>query len=190
MSNNTQPPKKRGRPKMTEEEKRLASEHRKQNPTLPSLQPMNTEPGDNTRYLRLALAVRDMPPIDTRDPQQVRSRISEYFTLCAEFDMKPTVKGFLNALKLAKQTVWEWKQGNYRADTHQAVILEAYDLLEELWENYMQNGKINPVAGIFLGKNNFGYADKQEYVLTPNTGIDSVDAATVEQKYAELPDCE
>lgn len=33
----------------------------------------------------------------------------------------------------------------------------------------MQNGKINPVSGIFLGKNNFGYQDKQEMVLTPNT---------------------
>ena len=41
--------------------------------------------------------------------------------------------------------------------------------MELLWENYMQNGKINPVSGIFLGKNNFGYQDKQEMVLTPNT---------------------
>lgn len=32
----------------------------------------------------------------------------------------------------------------------------------------MQNGKINPVAGIFLGKNNYGYQDKTEYVITPN----------------------
>ena len=42
-----------------------------------------------------------------------------------------------------------------------------------LWENYMQNGKINPVSGIFLGKNNFGYQDKQEHVLTPNVRPDS-----------------
>ena len=41
--------------------------------------------------------------------------------------------------------------------------------MENMWENYMQNGKINPVSGIFLGKNNFGYQDKQEMVLTPNT---------------------
>ena len=190
-TNEVQPVKRgRGRPKMTEEEKRLASERRKQNPTLPHLQPMNTEPGDNTRYLSLALAVRDLPPIDPTDARQVRSRISEYFTICASYDMKPTVKGMLNALRLARQTVWEWKQGNYRAGTHQQIILEAYDMLEELWENYMQNGKINPVAGIFLGKNNFGYSDKQEYVLTPNTAIDSVDVTTIEAKYAELPDCE
>ena len=45
--------------------------------------------------------------------------------------------------------------------------------MEILWENYMQNGKINPVSGIFLGKNNFGYQDKTEYVLTPNTQTDA-----------------
>ena len=33
----------------------------------------------------------------------------------------------------------------------------------------MQQGKINPVSGIFLGKNNFCYRDQQEMVLTPNT---------------------
>ena len=55
----------------------------------------------------------------------------------------------------------------------------------------MQNGKINPVAGIFLGKNNFDYSDKQEYVLTPNQQqIDPADVATIEAKYAELPDIE
>jgi hypothetical protein len=46
-------------------------------------------------------------------------------------------------------------------------------MMENLWENYMQNGKINPVSGIFLGKNNFGYQDKTEYVVTPNTNSDS-----------------
>ena len=47
-------------------------------------------------------------------------------------------------------------------------IKKAYVLLENLYENYMQNGKINPVAGIFLGKNNYGYQDKTEYIVTPN----------------------
>jgi hypothetical protein len=64
--------------------------------------------------------------------------------------------------------------------------------LEELWEDYMLNGKVNPVAGIFLGKNLFQYRDQQEYVLTPNHGgiPEAIDAATIEAKYAELPDSE
>ena len=59
--------------------------------------------------------------------------------------------------------------------------------MENLWENYMQNGKINPVSGIFLGKNNFGYQDKTEYVVTPNMNNDSdFSADDIKKRY--LPD--
>jgi hypothetical protein len=48
----------------------------------------------------------------------------------------------------------------------------------------MQNGKINPVSGIFLGKNNFGYQDNTEYVFTPNTNSDSpVDKEDIMSRY-------
>ena len=57
-------------------------------------------------------------------------------------------------------------------------------MIENLMENYMQNGKINPVSGIFLMKNNFGYQDKTEYVLTPNTHSDSdYDADDIKKRY-------
>lgn len=145
------------------------------------------EPGDNAKFLQHALTIRAWPLIDITDPEQVTNRINQYFTLCVADDIKPSVKGFLNSLRVAKSTLWEWKQGNFRAGTHQAIICEAYDVLEALWEDYMQNGKINPVSGIFLGKNNFGYQDKQEYVLTPNQNGE-VDPKAIEAKYEELPD--
>ena len=149
----------------------------------------NVQPGDNTKFLRHALMIRDLPPIEIADPVQVQNRINEYFTLCDVNDMKPTATGFRNALKISKATLWQWRQGNYREDTHQGIICEAYDVLEALWEDYMQNGKINPVSGIFLGKNNFGYQDKQEYVVTPNTGgVQEIDPTVIEAKYAELPE--
>ena len=149
----------------------------------------NLEPGDNSKYLRHALTIRQWPLIDITDPIAVENRINEYFILCMQDDIKPSVKGFLNALRVAKSTLWEWKTGGLRAGTHQAIIVEAYDVLEALWEDYMQNGKINPVSGIFLGKNNFNYSDKQEYVLTPNQNrLAEADVATIEAKYAELPE--
>lgn len=171
---------------MAEKQQPLRGRGGKQN--TPNVQPLDVEPGDNSRYLNLAMTVMNLPPIDIADVNQVRQRINEYLSLCSAADMKPTVKGFCNSLKIGRTTLFDWKRGSYRADTHQAVICEAYDLLEELWENYMQNGKINPVSGIFLGKNNFGYQDKQEYVVTPNTKeVEAVDATTIEAKYAELP---
>ena len=43
---------------------------------------------------------------------------------------------------------------------------------------------MNPVTSIFLGKNNFGYSDKQEYVLTPNTQSDNdYDADAIRERY-------
>jgi hypothetical protein len=54
----------------------------------------------------------------------------------------------------------------------------------------MLNYKIHPTAGIFLGKNNFGYKDEQTYNLVPNNPLgDSSDPATMADKYREaLPD--
>ena len=150
----------------------------------------NFEPGDNSRYLSHAMAVRNLPAIDISDPVQVEERINEYLLLCCDYDMKPTVKGFCNALGgISRNTLWNWRNGTFRKGTHEEIIVRAYDLLEEMWENYMSNGKINPVAGIFLGKVNFGHRDQQELVLTPNTNnVPTIDAATIEAKYAELPE--
>jgi hypothetical protein len=155
---------------------------------FPTSQPLNTEPGDNSKYLRHALVTLDLPPIDISNVEEVEGRIWWYFDHCVDNDMKPTVSGMCNALGIHRDTLATWRTGEFRAGTHQAVVLKAYRLLEELWENYMMNGKINPVSGIFLGKNNFGYRDSQEYVVTPNMQQESMDPRVIEQKYDELPD--
>lgn len=54
----------------------------------------------------------------------------------------------------------------------------------------MLNGKLNPVTGIFLGKNCYGYKDKQELEIAPRSPI-MEGLSTPEMiaaKYAELPD--
>ena len=66
------------------------------------------------------------------------------------------------------------------------TLKKAYLILTSQMEDYMQNGKINPVAGIFLMKNNMGYQDKQEVVLTPNNPLGDVDSNDkLEEKYIE-----
>ena len=159
---------------------------------------LNVEPGDNTKYVLLGARLFNLPSIDLKDPAQVNERLNEFFTIHAEADMKPTVSGMGMALGLDRRRLWEIKTGV--GDRNQDLptstrdsIKRAYEYMEILWENYMQNGKINPVSGIFLGKNNFGYQDKTEYVVTPNINNDSdynaddirkrylTDSATLEQ---------
>lgn len=103
--------------------------------------------------------------------------------------MKPTVSGMCNALGVDKTTFYRWGVGEYReseSSDHRIIVKKARCVLEELWEDYMLNGKINPVSGIFLGKNHFGYTDKQEVVLTPNNPLgDTKDTKALEEKYID-----
>lgn len=188
----------KGRPRLSEEEKQRRAELKKNGelpvqhrnrPDLRNFGQEYVEPGDNSKYLGHAMVVARMPLVDLNDINAVRERIDWYFNHCFANDMKPTVSGLCNSLKISRQTLMMWRQGRFRDESYQAVVLEAYGMMEELWENYMQNGKINPVSGIFLGKNNFGYADKQEMVVTPNTGVpEAIDPTLIEAKYAELPE--
>ena len=142
---------------------------------------LQVEPGDNTKYLTLGMKLFNLPPIDLKDPEQVNNRLMQFFQIHAEADMKPTVSGMGMALGLDRRRLWEIKTGAKVGGTTPidlptptlVFIKRAYEYMEILWENYMQNGKINPVSGIFLGKNNFGYQDKTEYVVTPNVNNDS-----------------
>ena len=137
-----------------------------------------TEPGDNAKYIGVSLELFRLPPIDLHNPEQVQARLDEYFQIHIRADLKPTVAGMAMALGIDRRRLWEIKSDvpnrNQELPTMtRDSIKKAYDFLETLWENYMHNGKINPVSGIFLGKNNFGYQDKTEYVVTPNVNNDS-----------------
>lgn len=149
-----------------------------------------TEPGDNAKYIGVSLQLFNMPTIDLRNPEAVQDRLAEYFRIHVEADLKPTVAGMAMALGMDRRRLWEIKAGV--PDRNQDLptltrdnIKKAYDFLENLWENYMNNGKINPVSGIFLAKNNFGYQDKTEYVVTPNTGNSAdYNAEDIRARYA------
>ncbi len=156
-------------------------------PTDPEI--LNVEPGDNSRYVRSAMASWDLPPIDISDPKQVRERIVLYFQYCADNDRKPQLTGMANWLGVNRDTLQSWKRGEYRKDTHSVIIQKAVSALEEMWADYMLNGKINPVSGIFLSKAWFGYRDTQDIVVTPTTPLDGMDPDTARTRYAQgIPD--
>jgi hypothetical protein len=147
--------------------------------------------GDNNKYTTFALAIMQFPKIDVRDPEQLQKRVFEYFQLCADHDMKPGVAAVGLAIGLDRRRMWEIRSGSKNVAIPQEckdIIIGVYDSLEALWESYMTNGKINPASGIFLGKNNFGYQDTQEYIVTPNAMNNETPVEVIEAKYDELPE--
>lgn len=151
------------------------------------------DPGDNTKFMKVNMVLFNMDKVDMKDVEAVQNRINEFFVLYAENDMKPTIAGMAMALGTDRQTLWAIKNNQpangqgWKYSLPPEVsdsIRKAYVLMENLWETYMNSGKVNPISGIFLGKNNYGYSDKQEYVLTPNTQSDNdYDADAIRERY-------
>jgi len=129
------------------------------------------QPGDNSKALAVIMQFNDLPVIDLHDSEADRDRIRLYMQMCYENDYKPTVSSLAAVLGFDRITLYNLTHG--KIDSNYAslptlslnIIKKAYSSMEQLWENYMQNGKINPVSGIFLAKNNFNYVDKVEHVV-------------------------
>ena len=144
---------------------------------------LNLDAGDNTKFMEVQMVLFNMPNIDLDNVEEVQQRLNDYFALYTSRDMKPTVAGMALCLNgMNRRTLWAIVNdaptggAGYKTALPPEVahaIKKAYFLLENLWESYMNSGKVNPVAGIFLGKNNYGYQDKTEYVLTPNQQNDN-----------------
>lgn len=167
-------------------EETVKPKRKRNRPDLANFGQENVEAGDNARYIRHAMAALDLESIDISDAEQVKGRIKWYFDHCAENDMKPTVTGLSNALGIDKGTLWRWKEGHVRSATHGDLIKKTYGVLEELWEDYMQNGKINPVSGIFLGKNHFGYQDKTDVVVRRGEDEATIPQEVLEERYRDV----
>lgn len=165
-------------------------------PDLANFGQENVEPGDNSRFIREARIAFDggmdrkpLPPIDISDPEQVKQRISEYLDFCELNDKKPSPIAMAAWIGVSRDTLNSWKRGECRSETHSDTIKKAMVLMEEIWYDMMQNGRINPASGIFLAKNMFGYKDVADVVVTPNNPMQDLDAETARKRLVEsIPD--
>lgn len=142
--------------------------------------------GENSRYLEHNLSIAYLEKIDPHDPAQVSERTIDYFMICKEHDMKPSVAGYALALGVNRQMLSSWMTGKYRQNAQcLEVIRQAYALLDAQMEDWMLNGKVNPVAGIFLAKNTLGYRDQSEVIVSPTNN--TMDAEMLIQDAKLLP---
>ena len=149
---------------------------------------LQTAPGDNTASLLPHLKLYRLPRINLHDPVELQARVDEYFGICAEYDMKPTVAALALALHTDRVNVWRIAHGADGTDRTylpecRNTIKDAYTIINGLMEHYMVNGKINPVSGIFLMKNNMGYSDRSELVVEPKQRTEDYSRDDIRNRY-------
>ncbi len=158
---------------------------KRKRPDLAELQTPHCEPGEISKMLGQAMVISHWPAIDTNDAEQVAARIDQYHQFCFDNDIKPDMPGMALALGVSRTTIWKWENG-VESDKPQAVrntLKKGREINEYLMSQMMQNGKINPVTGIFLLKNNHGYKDQQDVVITPNNPYEQKSEEELATKY-------
>ena len=151
---------------------------------------MQTVEGDNSRFTQHTLHLMQLPAVPLDDEQKVAERIAEYFTICQQDDMKPSVASFALALGYDRNTVWKVANGVLvKPQGVVNAIKRAYLALNAQLESYMGAGKLNPVTGIFLAKNHFGYTDKTEVEVSAKTDAER-SPDELAQKYADAIPCD
>ena len=155
---------KRGRPKGSKNSVKRVS------PSRPE-QSVITEPGENTKYILHDMKLSALPAIDVNNPDQMQQRINDYFRICSEDDIKPSVSSLGLAFGISRITLFNWITGKTNTLSNTTAIntlKRAYDSINSYYEHMLNNGKINPVSGIFLLKNNYGYQDTTQHIIQAN----------------------
>ena len=146
--------------------------------------PKESKGNDNVGYTLHNLDLLALHPIDCKIEQTevVEKRCFDYLEICMRHSMKPSFAGLALAIGVSRATLLDYINGvTSMPNSNRAVLQRFSGLLNSLMEDYMQNGKINPVAGLFIAKNNFGYKDTQEFVVNNNIQEESSPETLIEE---------
>lgn len=145
------------------------------------------EVGYNTRRIQFMQAILPTEPLKYDDVDEMERRFNRYLNLCAEWDMKIGNQAAYAAIGIDKGTAWDWENRNQGNPRRSAFIKKVRQFCAMYREGLMEDGKVNPVTGIFWQKNYDGMRDQQEVVLTPNVSPlgEQKDAESLKQKYLE-----
>ena len=149
------------------------------NPDLPE--------GYNTRRIAFMQAILPTEPLDHNDVDEMERRFRHYLAMCAEWDMKIGNQAAYAAIGINKDLVYEWSVRRQTNPRRAEFIKKVQQFCAMYREGLMEDGKVNPVTGIFWQKNYDGMKDQQEVVLTPNQNPlgEQKDAESLKQKYLE-----
>ena len=126
-----------------------------------------------------------------KNDEELCERLNWFFSECARTQQIPNVEKMANAIGYHRNTLNDWEtgaNGGFSSSTKD-IIKQAKQILASIDAELAQDGKMQPVVYLFRSKNFYGMRDQQEVVVTPHTsGLDAADRATIEAKYAELPE--
>lgn len=146
------------------------------------------EEGYNSRRIAFMQAIMPTEPLDYYDVPEMERRFDRYLQLCQEYDMKVGNLAAYAAIGIDKALVWDWENNQSESEANRSridFVKKVKKICAMYREGLMEDGKINPVTGIFWQKNYDGFKDQQEVVVTPSNPLGELPSETELRKQIE-----
>lgn len=146
----------------------------------------NLPEGYNSRRIAFMMDILPTEPLDYNDVAEMERRFQRYLQKCAEWDFKIGNQAAYAAIGIDKDIAFEWTHHASPNPERTSFIKKVKKVCAFYREGLMEDGKVNPVTGIFWQKNYDGLKDQQEMVLTPNQPLgEQKDPEMLRQKYLD-----
>ena len=141
----------------------------------------------NARYIEFLTAITPDKPLDHRDVEEMKRRFNHYLKVCGEFDMKVGNLNAYYAIGISRQLAAVWVHDTKPQNAERQEFIErVQQICGGYREILMQDGKVNPVTGIFWQKNFDGFRDQQEVITTQVSLLgDAPDLEKLQKKYLD-----
>ena len=156
--------------------------------------PMNPEQKEyNSRVIAhamevMAISVRDGKPKQESDIPVMQEAFIKYLQICEKNGIKPGTQGASAAIGVDYVTLYKWSTGS-RGEAFQLFGKSVTQALSVIREDFMADGKVHPIVGIFWQRNYDGLRNDTEQVQN-NTEQEDDNAfssvSEIKKRYGDL----
>ena len=152
------------------------------NSNFPNAQQPTLKPEEMGTMVTVMEELRELPKINTNDPEAIEERVTYFFEWCTEKQLRPGVELLALCLGTSRQSLWKWEQAGGKKGE---IVERAKQVIAALIEQWSICGKINPATSCFLLKNHFGYKDQYDVSAVPANQLESL--PTKEEVVKSIP---
>ena len=144
----------------------------------------------NANYIIHAKRLSELPKIALSDPEDIRDRVDFYYQLCATDGVRPNLPGLALAFGLTRTGLINAMSDRRMTREAAQELGRGIAMMDEILSGMVLDGKVMPVAAIYLMNNWLGYKNASEVTTRTETIETNVDQKALEQKYRSVIDIE
>lgn len=144
----------------------------------------------NANYIIHAKRLSELPKIALSDPEEIRERVDFYYQLCVTDGVRPNLPGLALAFGLTRTGLINAMSDRRMTRDAAQELGRGIAMMDEILSGMVLDGRVMPVAAIYLMNNWLGYKNASEVTTRTETVETGVDQKALEQKYQSVVDVE